>query len=363
MKSPHSKIISPARRWEFIPAVKHSCWIRNWDELNRRSHRSPLLQSWFLLPALKYFGNGRETVAVQKGNDDQIRAMILLSPFNGLRCNLFKPSQVPISTILLTPGEDLLETIRSLLKALPPQILAINLMHCDERLISMPKNESDMEITLHMETGSTFIGKNFSDYYSTIPARARQNLERRTRKAENEVGTVSLQVWHRTDQIDEFVKLYSRTEMKGWKGKAGTAIRFDGAQGNFYRDILKILAEQEKLRMFVLMFGNTPVAQQIAIDFEGITYFLKTTFDEDFRVYSPGSIQRHRILEWSHNQIPSTRDFEIYGEIKQSTAPFITSRRRIYHLTVFRSAVVPKVLVLYRWLKKAGRSHRNDSTS
>lgn len=337
--------------------------MRDWDALNRRCHRSPLLQSWFLLPALRHFGSGRETVAVRRNPDGQVKSMLLLAPARGVRCGTFKPSQTPVSPVLLAPGEDLLETTRSLLKALPRRILGIHLMHCDERLIAIPKSAPDVEVTIHMETGSTFIGEKFFDYYSRIPARARQNLERRIRKAEKEVGIVSLQIWESADQIDEFLKLYSETELKGWKGKAGTAVQSGSPQGNFYRDILAAAAEQKNLRIFVLMFGSRPVAQQIAIDFEGITYFLKTTFDEDFRFYSPGSIQHHKILEWSHAQIPPTRDFEIYGEIKQSTAPFITSRRHIYHLTIFRTRMIQPALTGWRWLKEKMVSRRRRTAS
>jgi len=363
MNHPPSRKTTGSGRWLFLPAGEQAAWVRDWDDLNRRSHRSPLLQTWFLLPALRHFGTGNETVAVRRDGDDQVCAMLLLSPPRGTRRRAFKPSQIPISPILLAPGEDLVETIRSLLKVLPRSILGIHLMHCDERLIAMPEAALDVEVTVHMETGSTFIGQNFSDYHARIPVRARQNLERRIRKAEKEVGTVTLQVCGDAARIDEFLELYSATELKGWKGKAGTAIRPESSQGHFYRDILTAAAGQGSLRTFVLMFGSTPVAQQIAIDFEGITYFLKTTFDGDFRAYSPGSIQHHRILEWSHAQTPPTRDSEIYGEIKQSTAPFITSQRRVYHLTVFRYGVMRPALDLWRRMKKSATSDHRPSIS
>lgn len=288
---------------------------------------------------------------------------MLLSPERKLRCSTFKPSQLPVSPVLIAPGEDLLETGRSLLNALPKRILGIQLMQCDERLIAMPKAVSDAEVSIYMETGSTFIGSNFSEYHSRLPPQARKNLERRIRKAEKEIGEVTLQVWNTIDRIDEFMEIYSRTETEGWKGKAGTAVQLNSPQGHFYRDILIASAKRNDLLMFVLTFGGQPVAERITLCQDGIIYILKTAFNENFGPYSPGSVQRHLLMKWGSQQQPAFRDFEIYGEIKQSTAPFITSQRNLYHLTIFRSRLLRDCLHLYRRIRRISGSFHLDQPS
>lgn len=338
--------------WRFVPAVETERWVKEWDRLNERSFRSPLLQSWFLLPALDRFGTGGESVAIGERKQGAIAAMVLLKRPARLRCEGFQPSQTPLATALVDPGESVAAVTRSLIRALPAYVLAVTLLHLDERFMAMPSPAYDLEITPRFETGSIAIAPDFSDYYAQIPIRARKNLERRIRKATTEVGPVCLDVWTAPDRIDEFLRLYSNSEMRGWKGTAGSAVRLDDTQGRFYRDLLQAAAKTQALRMFILRFGERPAAQQIAIEFDGITYFLKTTYDEALAPYAPGVIQRYMILQWSHAQSPSVRNFEIYGQIKEAIAPFVTGRRFIFHLTVLRHGALRSPLERLRSLRR-----------
>lgn len=345
--------------WRFLPAVERGRWVTEWDRLNARGIRSPLLRSWFLLPALERFGTGRELVAIGERTPGAIAAMVLLKRPARLRCEGFQPSQAPLATALLDPGESIAPVARSLIRALPPYVLGLTLLHLDERFMAMPPAARDLEVSPRFETGSIATGCHFADYYANIPVRARKNLERRIRKANAEIGPVGLDVWTAPERVDEFLQLYSASEMRGWKGAAGSAVRLDDAQGRFYRDLLEAAARQQALRMFVLRFGDRPAAQQIAIESEGITYFLKTTYDEALAPYAPGVIQRYMILQWSHAQDPSVRNFEIYGQIKEAIAPFVTGQRFIFHLTVLRHGALRSPLGLMRSLRAiAGSSHR-----
>jgi hypothetical protein len=352
MSAPTERPRPAALDWTLVPAREHARWTRAWDELNRRGCRSPLIQSWFLLPAIERFGTGEELVAIGRREPDAAAAMLLLAPPAALRCEGFQPSQAPLAAVLLAPGEDLTDAARSLLRTLPGSVLALTLLHLDERFVAMPATAPDVEISPRFETGAIFVGREFPDYYAAIPVRARKNLERRLRKAEAEIGPASLQVWVSAERIDEFLHLYSDTESRGWKGEAGTAVGFDDAQGLFYRDMLRAAAERGALRMFVLMFGERPAAQQIAIECDGVTYFLKTTYDESLSAYAPGVIQRYLILKWSQTREPPTRDFEIYGQVKEAIAPFITGTRHVYHLTVFRYGSLRGPLAAVRWLRR-----------
>lgn len=338
--------------WRFVPAVERRHWVAEWDQLNERGFRSPLLQSWFLLPALDRFGTGQEFIAIGERTRGAVAAMALLNRPARLRCEGFQPAQAPLATALLDPSENVVDATRSLIRALPAYVLAVTLLHVDERFVPMPPPARDLEITPHFETGSIATGPHFADYYATIPMRARKNLERRIRKATAEVGPVCLDVWTAPERIDEFLRLYSNSEMRGWKGAAGSAVRLDDSQGGFYRDMLQAAAKEQALRMFLLRFGDRPAAQQIAIESAGITYFLKTTYDEALAPYAPGVIQRYMILEWSHAQDPSVRNFEIYGQIKEAIAPFVTDQRFIFHLTVLRHGALRSPLELLRSLRR-----------
>lgn len=334
--------------WDLIPATDRSRWVNSWDQLNRRGARSPLTQSWFLLPALDHFGTGHETVAIGRNDKGDIVAMMLLNQPSHLRCNGFQPSQTPLASVLLAPGENIADAGRSLIRALPREVFVLTFLHLDERLIAMPPAARDLEVSPRFETGAIATGTHFPDYYEKIPRKARKNSERRIRKATAEVGAPQLTVWTTPDRIDEFLHLYSDSEVRGWKGAAGSAVRLDDAQGQFYRDLLYAAAERQALRMYLLSFGGRPAAQQIAIEWEGIVYLLKTTYDETLTPYAPGIIQRHFILEWSHAQQPPERDFETYGHITEATAPFMTSQRFIYHLSVLRHASLRLPLEILR---------------
>lgn len=351
--------------WSFVPAAEAARWVRDWDDLNRRGCRSPLTQSWFLLPALRRFGNGTETVAIGRRGAETPSVMALLDAPAAMRCKGFHPSQAPLAALLLAPGENAADAMRSLIRALPVNVLALTLQHLDERLMSLPPAAMDIEVEPRFETGSIFIGRSFDAYYAEMPVRPRKNLERRQRKAEAELGPIALEVWTDEARIDAFLRLYSDTEQKGWKGAAGTAVGVDDPQGLFYRDLLTEAARRGALRMFVLTMGGRAAAQQIAIEQDGIVYFLKTTYDESLGAYAPGVIQRFMILRWSHAQQPPVRDFEIYGQVKEAIAPFITGTRMMYHLTVFRNGALRGPLLLLRRLRRAvgSMTGRDDASA
>jgi hypothetical protein len=107
--------------------------------------------------------------------------------------------------------------------------------------------------------------------------------------------------------------------------------------------------------MFVLMLGDRAAAQQIAIDFDGLTYVLKSTYDESLGGYAPSVIQQHLILKWGESRKPPTRDLEIQGHLSETTAPLVTTKRQIYDLTVIRSRALRAPLGLARCL--TGRSN------
>jgi CelD/BcsL family acetyltransferase involved in cellulose biosynthesis len=332
-----AEMAEPSLQWTVLPLLNATDELSEWDKFNDGTWNTPLLSASFLRPALQHFGDGRERLAIARRGDRPV-AMMILVPTTRFSWSTFQPSQLPLATVLLARGERLEAVMLSLFRALPPYVLALSIQHLDSRFIPRSAEASRADFLPHMSTGVIEFAADSAEYFSSRPSSLRKNVERRERRATTNFGEPRLDVFTMPHNVEQFMALYASTESGGWKGQAGTAVRVDGRQGHFYRDTLVLAANAGQARMFVLRFGDVPVAQQIAIEHAGVLYLMKTTYDEQYRQYAPGVLQRWHVLCWA-----AAHDIdrvELYGRLKEWQRPFITGSREIYHATYYRLRAV-----------------------
>lgn len=335
--------------WSVQPLAETAGWLEKWDSFNRANWDTPLLSATLLRLALLHFGHGNEQLAVAERNG-RVTAMTLLRPVSRFAWSTFQPSQLPLATFLLARGEALEAVVPHLFHALPRSVLVYSLKQIDSGLIPRPVNSTRGNFLSHMITGAVEWLPTREEYFAARPASLRKNLNNRTRRATKDIGEPRIELLTHPEDVERFLSLYADTESRGWKGRAGTAVQMSKAQGRFYHDLLLQEARKDKARMFVLYFGDVPVAQQLAIEHDRVLYLMKTTYDEAYRQYAPGVLQRQHVLRWAAQC--SISRIEIYGRLTESQRPFVTSTREIFHATYFRTAAV-------RWIRDVVRHVRN----
>lgn len=339
--------------WKIRPIGEASDWLEQWETLNAVAWNTPMLAAPMLLPALSAFGIGTERIAVAR-RGRQVVAMAIVRPRSTWAWETFQPSQLPMSALILAPGEALEPVAQSLLSALPFNVLTLSISQLDSALVPAPGEGRDVHVLLHMLTGAIEMPNGWDDYYASRPSSLRKNLEKRARRAAQEHGEPNLVVMTEVSSVEAYLALYSETEASGWKGQSGTAIRTDDPQGAFYREMLLKSAAAGQARMFVLRFGDRPVAQQIAIERDGVLYLMKTTYDEQYKSLAPGVLQRQHVLKWAAALPEPIRRVEIYGRLNDSQKPFVTSARDVYHATFYRSRAVKSLREKLRVIRGSG---------
>lgn len=349
-------------RWRVIPLNRIPSWTDQWDEFNRTTWDTPLLSTHMLQPALSRFGEGNESLA-QAIRGDRVVAMAVIQPISATGWRIFAVSQLPLSALITTDRAEVQAIGASLLAALPPSAMTLSLENLDSRLLDRPTETPWLRVVPHLITGAIDFQNDGSGYFAARPASLRQNVNRRMRRAEADIGAPRLRVLTSEESVERFIEIYSSTESSGWKGSAGTAVGTKDPQGTFYRDVLTSFARTGEARMFVLSLGEIDVAQQMAIEHAGVLYLLKTTYDEAYKPYAPGVLQRMLVAQWAAGQREPIRRIEFYGRVGEWQRPFVNDSRDIYHATFYRYAAVRNLRDAIRRLQGVVRSMRQDPTS
>jgi CelD/BcsL family acetyltransferase involved in cellulose biosynthesis len=89
-----------------------------------------------------------------------------------------------------------------------------------------------------------------------------------------------------TDAVEQFLRL----EVAGWKGKTGTALLCNACDAAFTRAAMLALAREGCASIHALYLDGKPLSMQIVLRCGGAAFTWKTTYDENFRDFSPGML-------------------------------------------------------------------------
>jgi len=132
----------------------------------------------------------------------------------------------------------------------------------------------------------------WSELEGQLTSRFRANLRRR-RKGLEALGTVRAK---RFSDSAALVTAGIALELRGWKGRAGTAMAQDAATLGFYTDLACVLAAQDQLALWALYLDDHLIAFQYGIEYRGCYALLKPAYDENFARFSPGQLLMAEVL-------------------------------------------------------------------
>lgn len=325
----------------------------DWDRLNQQLMGGHgMLDARFIDALLKHVGGDGALLAVARQAQAPV-AMLLLNPrTRGLGVwSSFLPAQAQIGPSLLPIDLDL----RGLFQALPSRALELDLLCNDPRFGDLRDAPGRPAQGLpHALTMNVSLRDSFDDYWAQRPRKLIQNMRRYLRRLQAEPGTERLVTITDPDEMADAVARYALLESSGWKGRQGTAVGSDNAQGRFYTEVLQAFARRGEALVYELWLDDRLLASRLLLLREGMAVMLKTAFDEAFERLAPGRILLLRTLEDLFKRAPGAV-VEFYTNADADLLAWSTSQRWIQHVSVYRHRGLP---TLYALLRRGARSVR-----
>jgi CelD/BcsL family acetyltransferase involved in cellulose biosynthesis len=114
---------------------------------------------------------------------------------------------------------------------------------------------------------------------------------RRARRRAQELGEVAFELLSPGPaEVDALLDEAIAVEAAGWKGRAGTAMATDDAEGAFFRHWALLAAQDGTLRVALMRIDGRPVAMQLAAETGGRLWLFKIGYDESVNRCSPGNL-------------------------------------------------------------------------
>jgi hypothetical protein len=119
-----------------------------------------------------------------------------------------------------------------------------------------------------------------------------------------------------TDLAREFERFLD-VEASGWKGAAGSAIKFHPQRVAFYRELLTAMARDGRCEIRALYTGERCIATEFCVFTRRQCAALKGGYDEEFARVSPGRLLTHKSIQWC------CEDPGVDSESEVSDAPWL----------------------------------------
>jgi CelD/BcsL family acetyltransferase involved in cellulose biosynthesis len=328
--------------------------LQAWDLLHQRLALShPLLTGEFIDALLRHFHEPGVLLCTARDAVGEAVAMTLLRG-NRRHAGIwssFLPAQAQIGPNLLPQAVDL----GGLFAALPGHAGELDLLCNDPRfgdlraLPGLPVSSMPHALTM-----SVSLRGSFDDYWAQRPRKLVQNMRRYLRRLQSESGGERVEVISSPEAVVAAVGRYADLESRGWKGRQGTAVRSDNAQGRFYAEVMGGFAARGEALVYELWLGEDLLASRMLLLHGGMVVMLKTAFDEAFERFAPGRVLLLRTLEDLFKRLPGGV-VEFYTDAESDLLAWSTSQRWINHVSAYRYRGLPAVYELLRWAGRGGK--------
>jgi len=321
--------------WTLLPAAGFGTHAARWDALRVLGPAAPVLDALFVTALLDSFAEGGEILALCE-EDTGLLAAAVLAPQGPMRWTTFQPPQAPVGLWLQRPGADTRALLASLTRALPGCALLVGLTQYDSLLLARPAGNRTQVSSDYIATARITIDTDFDNWWSKRGKNLRSNLKKQRNRLAGAGIVTRLEVWRDAEQVEQAVADYGRLECTGWKGRAGTAVAADNAQGRFYRTMLEAFCARGRGSVVRYTFGDDLVAMDFCIEDGDCVVILKTAYDENIaKHYSPALLMREEACRALFEE-GRIRRIEFYGRVMEWHTRWTSEVRTMYHLTHFR---------------------------
>jgi hypothetical protein len=179
-------------------------------------------------------------------------------------------------------------------------------------------------------------GRNFEQYLESLPAKARNTLQRKTKKLEKS-GIARIEIVTGTENLEPAIEAYQKVYNASWK--------VPEPYPKFVPGLMRTCAENGWLRLGLVYIEGEPAAAQIWIVHGASIY--KLAYDERFAQHSVGTILTARLMQHA-------LDVDRVNEVDYLTGDdpykkdWMSHRRELWGLLAFNPATVRGLVEIAR---------------
>ncbi len=307
----------------------------NWQDLFQLYHsHNPMLDLRFVSTLVTFYP---AHIYVAFGSvNHQISSIVLLERKSlGQFCN-YMPSQSQLALVLLKPGVDF--NSHDLNIALGVSEVKLDLFSLDPQE-HQGAIEDIQQLQNYAQDIKLKIEGSFCDYWDKRPKRLKKDLARSIKRLNKSGKTLSKVITQSESDIESAIDRYGMLESAGWKGAKGTALHPGNKQGQFYGDLLHRFAKKQQALVFETYFDEELVASRLCIFNNNTLIILKTTYNESYRRYCPGNINRFNLIEFLFKH-KFTQFIDFYTSASKEQLYWSTEQRSMYNATCYRNAFI-----------------------
>jgi CelD/BcsL family acetyltransferase involved in cellulose biosynthesis len=131
-------------------------------------------------------------------------------------------------------------------------------------------------------------GRSYQEYFASLPSRLRNTVQRKSRQLES-AGRIGIHIVQDPDELDAALLAYQHVYQSSWKGPESFQ--------EFIPGLIRMLADQRKLRLGIAYVDRQPAAAQLWIVSGKTASIYKLAYDEQFAELSIGSILTARMMQ------------------------------------------------------------------
>jgi len=329
--------------WEYRPAQPYFQELSlRWDSLNRASHDHVLLDSRFVGPSLRWLG--AEDVLLGADHDSSCSAMALVKKTGPGVWETFQPSQAPLGLLLVDRSLEPRDALLRLLSSLPGMALQLGVLQQDPSYSTFAglSTDSQVELLEYIQTPRLPLQGTYEEYWSSRSGNLRHNISRQLKRLAEKGRNLELAVRTTPAEMAAAMREYGRLEGSGWKGREGTAVTEDNAQGRFYRDVLEAFATTGQARVYELLLDGNVVASDICLAHGSMLVVLKTSYDESIPQTSPALLMRQKIISQLYEE-KQIQVVEFYGRVLDWHLKWTDQVRTMFHINCFRNRIMAEL--------------------
>lgn len=275
-------------------------FIARWRVLSERAQvPNPFWDPDFCIPAITLAAPGTIKIATLTNPDGSLAA---LAPFTLQRVMKVGPKvavlwthdYIPLGTPLVASADD--TAFQSLLLGLMNEtgspLLAYTLKQLPE--LGTLSNDTIVTHVINTHNRAALQSSEPGETYrrATLSKQRRQGLDRRYRRLverTTHLGKLEIDLCRDPEIIPSRFEAFMRLEQVGWKGENNTALLSNKLHADFARDTALKFAQRRSAMVATLKAGETVLAALTLFQINGEAFSWKTTFDENYKVCSPGT--------------------------------------------------------------------------
>lgn len=175
----------------------------------------------------------------------------------------------------------------------------------------------------------------WNDYLRSRSENDRKNFRRK----ENNIRKAGKTEIRFVSEAEVIINTIMVIENRSWKHRNGSAITNKGHQMTFYNLLIRDLGE--KVRFLALYFNDVPISYCLGVVWGKKYFSLKTSYDEEYRKLSPGSVIKLYLLRYCFEN--NLSEFDFCGEDEQHKMDFTDTGRQHYNYMIFNNDLYSRI--------------------